>query len=36
MIRDFQSFGLRKHPKVSLIDLFVTERLSPQTLVNPL
>ena len=36
MIRTFQSPGLRKHPGVGLDDLFVTKRLSPLTLVNPL
>ena len=36
MIQIFQCTGLRKHPVVGLIDLFVTELLSPPTLVNPL
>jgi len=36
MIRTFQSGELRKHSPVGLVDLFVTERLTPQTLVNPL
>jgi len=34
MIRTFQGPGLRKHPGVSLDDLFMTERFAPQTLVN--
>jgi len=36
MIRTFQSGELRKHSPVGLVDLFGTERLAPQTLVNPL
>jgi len=34
MIRVFQCPGLRKHPGVGLVDLSVTERLAPPTLVN--
>ncbi len=34
MIRTFRSGELRKHSPVGLADLSVTERLSPQTLVN--